>query len=158
MESRRMGNATQRKPMRRGQRVVRATVLIAVLLVLPLGGAQSGPTGHIGGMPQPIGQSVGDSPLGGVNSGNNGDPDQARRIRLLNAERQKSLVADTVKLLKLASELNAVMEKEDASAPTQAEIRKLADIEKLARNVKEKMKVTVIGTPIYRNQSMPPIP
>jgi len=125
---------------------------------LPWSWAQNTPTGHIGGLPQPIGQGAGNSPLGDVNNGNPDDPEQARRIRILNAERQKSLVADTVKLLKLANELNAVMAKEDGPAPTQAELHKLADIEKLAHNVKEKMKITVIGTPPYRNPTMPPIP
>jgi hypothetical protein len=126
-------------------------MLMGFLLILPLGGAQS----HIPGLPQPIDQGVGDSPLG---NGNSDDPDQVRRLRLLNAERQKSLVADTVKLLKLANELNVVMAKEDASGPTQAELRKVADIEKLAHNVSEKMKITVIGTPIYRDSRMPPMP
>jgi hypothetical protein len=133
-----------------GSGAIRAALFMTILLFLPPGGAQS----HIGGLPQPIGQGVGDPALGTVN-GYPDDPDQARRLRLLNAERQKSLVADTVKLLKLANELNAVLTKEDASAPTQAELRKVADIEKLAHNVKEKMKITVIGTPIYRNSSLP---
>jgi hypothetical protein len=131
---------------------------MAFLMVLPLGGAQNMPTGHIGGLPQPIGQGVGDPALGGVNDGNPNDPDQARRYRLMNIERQKSLVADTVKLLKLANELNAVLAKEDASAPTQAELRKVADIEKLAHNVKEKMKITVTGQPAYRSPNPPSMP
>jgi hypothetical protein len=153
MQSRRL-NSFQRPGFQPSPGTARAAMLIAFSLILPLGGAQS----HVGGLPQPIGQSVGDSPLGGLNNGNLDDPDQSRRIRMLNAERQKSLVADTVKLLKLANEVNAVMVKEDASAPTQAELRKVADIEKLAHNVKEKMKITVIGTPIYRNPSLPAMP
>jgi hypothetical protein len=153
MQSRRL-NSFQRTRFDRRPGALRAVMLMAFLLILPLGGAQS----HIGGLPPPISPGVGDSPLGGLNNGNADDPDQARRIRLLNAERQKSLVADTVKLLKLANELNVVMAKEDASAPTQAELRKVADIEKLAHNVGEKMKITVIGTPIYRDSRMPPVP
>jgi len=54
--------------------------------------------------------------------------------------------------------LNASMAKEDGPAPTQAELRKLADIEKLARNVKEKMTITVMTPPNYQRQGMPPIP
>ena len=131
---------------------------ILFLAVLPLAGAQNTPTGHIGGLPQPIGQSVGDPALSGLNRQGSYYADEARRIRLLNAERQKSLVAGTVKLLKLANELNAEMAKVDASAPTPAELRKIADIEKLARNVKEKMEITVIGTPVYRGPNLPPIP
>ncbi len=147
-------NSFQRPWFQPSPGTTRAAMLVAFLLILPLGGAQS----HVGGLPQPIGQSVGDSPLGGLNNVSADDSEQARRIRMLNAERQKSLVADTVKLLKLANELNLVMAKEDASAPTQVEIRKVADIEKLARNVSKKMKITVIGTPIYRNPDLPPMP
>jgi len=157
MQSRHL-NASQRLRLGQSPGATRAAMLMAFFLVLPLGGAQNSPTGHIGGLPQPIGQGVGDSPLGGLNNGSPDDPEQARRIRMLNAERQKSLVADTVKLLKLANELNAVMAKDDASGPTQAEIRKVAHIEKLARNVEEKMKMTVIGTPNYPNPIQPPIP
>jgi hypothetical protein len=133
-------------------------MLMAFLLILPLGGAQNMPTGHIGGLPQPIGQGIGDPALGGINNGGSYDVDEARRIRLLNAERQKSMVADTVKLLKLANELNAEMAKEDTPAPTPVELRKIANIEKLAHNVKEKMEITVVGTPPYRQSNMPPIP
>jgi len=150
--------ASQRPRLPRSAGATRATMLMAILLVLPMGGAQNTPTGHIGGLPQPFGVPGGESPLGDVNNRNPDDPEQARRIRMLNAERQKSLVADTVKLLKLANELNATMAKEDAQAPTLDELRKIADIEKLAHNVKEKMKITVIGTPIYRSPDLPPIP
>jgi hypothetical protein len=137
---------------------MRRALLIGLLLMLPLGRAQNSPTGHIIGMPQPIGQGIGDSPLGGVNNGAPYDVDEARRIRLLNAERQKSLVADTVKLLKLANELNTEMAKEDASSPTPNEVRRIADIEKLARNVKEKMRITLGGSPAYRPSNLPQIP
>jgi hypothetical protein len=148
-------NSTKWQQSQRGPKATRVALLMAFLLVLPLGGAQNGPTSHIPGLPQAGGQ--GDSPLDDNNVGPN-DAELARRIRMLNAERQKSLVADTVKLLKLANELNAVMAKEDASVPSQAELRKLADIEKLAHNVKEKMEITVNGTPNYRRPGMPSIP
>ncbi len=124
-------------------------ISVVFLLILPLGKAQNLPSGRYGGLQQPIGQSVGDPALNGMNDGSPNYLDEARRIRLLNAERQKSLVADTIKLLKLANELNAEIAKEDALAPTPAELRKIADIEKLAHNVQEKMKTTVIGTPAY---------
>jgi hypothetical protein len=77
---------------------------------------------------------------------------------MLNGERQRSLVADTVKLVKLANELNAEMAKEPGTAPTPAELRKVADIEKLAHSVKEKMEITVIDTPVYRVPNLSPIP
>jgi hypothetical protein len=133
-------------------------LLMAFLLVLPLGDAQNVPTGHIGGLPQTTKDGMGDSPMDDANNTGPNAEMEARRIRMLNTERQKSLVADTVKLLKLANELNASMAKEDGPAPTQAELRKLADIEKLARNVKEKMTITVMTPPNYQRQGMPPIP
>jgi hypothetical protein len=148
-------NGLQFKP---GRGSTRGVLFILFLLVLPLGWAQNAPTSHIPGLPQPIPQGVGDPALSGLDNASPYDVDDARRLRLLNAERQKSLVADTVKLLKLANELNAEIAKEEGSGPTPAEIRKIADIEKLARNVKEKMKITVVGTPVYRSPGLLPIP
>lgn len=150
-------NSSQWPRFQRGRGAKRGALLMAFLLALPLGGAQNAPTSHIGGLPQ-TGPGAGNSPLDDMNNPGPNAEMEARRIRMLNAERQKSLVADTVKLLKLANELNASMAKEDGQAPTQAEVRKLADIEKLAHNVKEKMTITVIGPPNYHRPDMPPIP
>jgi hypothetical protein len=57
----------------------------------------------------------------------------------LNAERQKSMVSDADKLLRLAQELNAELARGDGGAPTPQQAHKAAEIEKLARNVREKM-------------------
>ena len=62
-----------------------------------------------------------------------------RRMRALNNERQKQIVADTDKLLKLARELNEEVAKANAGSWTPDELHKIADIEKLARNVRQKM-------------------
>jgi hypothetical protein len=75
-----------------------------------------------------------------------------RRLRALNAERQKSMVKDTDKLLKLARELD-----EDVNRPTpglynQADYSKAAEIEKLANRVKDKM-----STPVQSPQPFPMI-
>jgi hypothetical protein len=78
---------------------------------------------------------------------------EAKRIKLLNVERQKSMVSDAERLLQLARELDADA-KADSPAHTPAErIRKTAEIEKLARNVKEKMSYAV-GAP---SQAFPPV-
>jgi hypothetical protein len=69
----------------------------------------------------------------------------ARQMRALNADRQKSLVSDTDKLLKLAQDLNSEIETSNQNALTQVELRKIADIEKLARNVKQKMSISFVG-------------
>jgi len=64
---------------------------------------------------------------------------QQRRLRAMNAERQKELVSDTDKLLKLTSELNNEVSHNKSDSFTPDELRQLVKIEKLARSVKEKM-------------------
>ena len=70
-----------------------------------------------------------------------------KRMRVLNAERQKELVSDTQKLLQLARELNAEVSDANAAAMTDAQLRKAAEIAKLARSIKEKMTFSVGGYP-----------
>lgn len=65
---------------------------------------------------------------------------EARRVRMQNDDRHKRLVADTEKLLSLSAEL-----KDDVSKTTKNElsldvIKKAAEIEKLAHDVKERMR------------------
>jgi hypothetical protein len=65
------------------------------------------------------------------------------RIKSLNRLRQKAIVDDTTKLLMLARELNA-----QGSIMSSAErVHKAAEIEKLAKSVKEKMSYAVGDTP-----------
>jgi hypothetical protein len=61
-----------------------------------------------------------------------------RRMLALNVQRQKQLVSDTDKLLKLAKELNDEVASSKGSL-TGDQMRKLSEIEKLARNVRERM-------------------
>ena len=63
----------------------------------------------------------------------------AQRLRVLNADRQKSLVSDTDKLLKLARQLDAEIASNPTDELTPQELRKVGEIEKLARDVKAKM-------------------
>jgi hypothetical protein len=70
---------------------------------------------------------------------------QEKRLRDLNAARQKSLVADTDKLLKLARELEDEVSRANSDSFTPAELRKVAEIERLAHSVKEKMSTSVRG-------------
>ena len=65
---------------------------------------------------------------------------EARRLKMANDDRHKRLVADTEKLLSLSTEL-----KEDVSKTTKNElsldvIKKAAEIEKLAHDVKDRMR------------------
>jgi hypothetical protein len=71
----------------------------------------------------------------------------ARQMRALNADRQKSLVSDTKKLLKLAQDLNSEIEAGNQDVLTPVQLRKIEDIEKLARNVRQKMSTSFAGAP-----------
>jgi len=102
--------------------------------------------------PQPIGQSVG----GGLDDGREpNEIDAARRFRALNDMRQKALVSDTNKLLKLANELEVEIHQANADSLTPDQLHKLATIEKLARSVKEKMSTPVANIPGFQP---PPAP
>lgn len=67
---------------------------------------------------------------------------EEQQAKMRNAERQKQLVADTQKLLSLATELKADVDKSTKDTMSLDVIRKADEIEKLAHNVKEKMKGT----------------
>ena len=87
-----------------------------------------------------------------------GEPDEAttaRRVRALNDMRQKEIVSDTNKLLKLANELDAEIRKANSDSLTPEQLHKLATIEKLARNVKEHMSTPITGLPIYQPPPQP---
>jgi Spy/CpxP family protein refolding chaperone len=80
---------------------------------------------------------------------------QEKQLRALNADRQKSLVADTNKLLKLAAELNEEVSSAQSDSLTLEQLHNLAEIEKLAHSVKEKMSTSVRPTPVFA-QPFPP--
>lgn len=65
----------------------------------------------------------------------------ARQRAALNAQRQKEMISDTNKLLKLAKELNYEVAASGSDALTPDDLHRLAEIEKLARSVKEKMAI-----------------
>jgi hypothetical protein len=78
----------------------------------------------------------------------NYDPVMAeRRLRALNIERQKQMVSDATKLLKLAQELNSEVASANAGGFTPDQLRKIGEIEKLARSVRERMSSAVGETP-----------
>jgi hypothetical protein len=62
-----------------------------------------------------------------------------RRLLAFNIERQKQMVADSEKLLKLAKELNDEVAAGNKGEWTLDQLHKIAEIEKLARNVRERM-------------------
>jgi hypothetical protein len=60
-----------------------------------------------------------------------------------NAERKKQITDDSAKLLKLATDLKTEVDKTTKDTLSLTVIRKADEIEHLAHNVKEKMKLTV---------------
>jgi len=63
-----------------------------------------------------------------------------RAEKMRNDDRQKKLVSDTEKLLSLANELKADVDKSDKNTLSMDVIRKADEIEKLARSVKDRMR------------------
>ena len=69
------------------------------------------------------------------------DPHRAdQQEKMRNTDRQKRLVADTDKLLALATDLKAQVDKSNKDTLSVDVIKKAEEIEKLARSVKERMK------------------
>jgi hypothetical protein len=67
---------------------------------------------------------------------------EEQQAKLRNLERQKKLQEDTAKLLSLANELKADVDKSTKDTLSLEVVRKADEIEKLAHSVKEKMKGT----------------
>lgn len=106
------------------------------------------------GMPNQVGQQRNQSPFGNSPF----DDDSAmvhRQMNALNAERQKVLVSDTAKLLKLAQELNTEVASSTANSLSPDQMRKIANIEKLAHSVKQKMSESVINGPALHDPILP---
>jgi hypothetical protein len=126
--------------------VLAMAMLPALPLALRCGAQNTAGQQHPTMLQQPIGQH-----LGGMDDLPGGNPIQNERLlRALNADRQKSLVSDTNKLLRLVNELNAEIARTNPNALTEAQLRKVAEIEKLAHNVKDKMSTSVRGTPAFQ--------
>jgi hypothetical protein len=126
--------------------------LLLAFATVPAGRSQN--SGSNGGSNGNGGQSISRSPfsrqggLGPASNENDLDPVMAeRRIRALNMERQKLMVADTNKLFRLAKELNQEVATENTGAWTQDQLHKIAEIEKLAHNVRERMATGVGEAP-----------
>lgn len=65
---------------------------------------------------------------------------EANQVKMRNIDRQKQLVEDTEKLLALANELKADVDKSTKDTLSLDVVKKADEIEKLAHSVKEKMK------------------
>jgi len=71
---------------------------------------------------------------------------QKQNFEAANAERKRQIADDSAKLLKLATDLKAEVDKTTKDTLSLNVIRKADEIERLAHNVKEKMKLTVGGS------------
>lgn len=95
---------------------------------------------------------------GGTPPFHEANPDfTAKRLKVLNEQRQRSLVANTNKLLKLAKELNAEVNGGQAGELTKAQLRKVSEIEKLARKVKSEMSFGPVGAQTIEPSPFPPL-
>ena len=66
-----------------------------------------------------------------------------KNVDAANLERKRQITDDSARLLKLASDLKAEVDKTSKDTLSLGVIRKAEEIEKLAHNVKEKMKLTM---------------
>jgi hypothetical protein len=126
-------------------RVAMRAATIGVLLVAAgtarVSGGQMFPPPGQGGRPQnpglPPKPGLGNTPA---------EPDplgpgrEEKQAKLRNDDRQKRLVADTEKLLSLATDLKAQVDKSTKDTLSVDVIKKADEIEKLAHSVKERMK------------------
>ncbi len=87
--------------------------------------------------------------VGSMPDPNNGPRNSAppgvkqRRIQALNIMRQQEVVSDTNKLLKLTTKLNAEIKESQAKSLTRHQLRMVAKIEKLAKNIREEMSAPI---------------
>ncbi len=126
---------------------LRWLLFLALFLVLPctLARAQSDQTGtgQLSGHPL---QSA-NGTIDPTASTDEDDPvAQQRQLRQLIVSLHKSMVSDTDKLQKLVTDLNAELGNANPDSLTPDQLKKIAAIEKLARNVKEAMKTSVQGS------------
>ena len=91
-----------------------------------------------------------------VDFGDTGPVSEDRRMEALNADRHKSMVSDAAKLLRLVRELDEEVASGTSDGLTPQQVRRLAEIEKLAKNVKEKMARSFGSGPAFREP--PPFP
>lgn len=117
-------------------RALRVTLWLAMALPAVGLSQNSGTNGPYTTSPHGFPQS-GSSPIG---SEDGSFPVQSeKRLHQINVERQKALVANTNRLLALVTELRDEIAKSNPGDLTPEQLRKVAEIEKLAHNIKESM-------------------
>jgi hypothetical protein len=131
----------------RGLKALRELLFLALLLAVPSVAQNGSPPIPRTGMQHPADQSPFDDDIAP------GDPRWGeKQLRMLNAERQKQLVADTNKLLKLAQQLHAEIGSTNPDSLNPDQLHRIGEIEKLAHSVKDKMSTSVRIEPVFRAQ------
>ena len=139
-----MRGFTHRDRAGRQRRQMQAPAAVMILGVALASGQQSSPPGQL----QPAaGQQAPDPgpsrPAGGATPlAVPGAQSVPRNFDAANAERRKQIAEDSARLLALATDLKAEVDKTDKDTLSMTVVRKADEIEKLARAVKEKMKLT----------------
>ncbi len=118
----------------------RSGLALALLLGLPCFAFGQAPT-H-GSDPTYSSPSIGTTSSEGMPGGPFGAPSPAEQARMERAHRadiQRTVESDTGKLVKLAQELDDEISRTTPNALTPAQLKKVAEIEKLAHKVQAKM-------------------
>ncbi len=139
-------------------RAVRLALWLAVALALPACSGVAQQTGSGSpftipprGFPQQGSATFGsDDPSNPLNS--------EKRVHMMNVERQKALVADTNRLFALATELNNEIAKSHPGELSPEQLRKVAEIEKLAHSVRDKMVMSVRSPAMNMDTPVPFMP
>lgn len=142
-----------------GRRWSSRAVLLGLFLIVPYGGTFSQQSAGAGSQfpGTPHGFSQDPNQLPPLNDPY-GPVEGEKRLRMINAERQKSMISDADKLLKLATELNQEIARSNAGDLSAAQLHKVAEIEKLAHNVRDKMVMSVRGPQLNNMDGQPPGP
>jgi len=131
--------------------------LATILVALACGGPLAWPQQQSTSRPLVISPTRGTASDLDVNSmGNSVDTIfRERRLRQLIAAQHKAMVSDTDKLLKLVIEFNAEIDNSTPAALTPEQLRMVAEIERLAHSVKDKMRSSVQVTPAILEDDPP---
>ncbi len=141
-----MTSASWKSLLSSARRYACAAVLVlgAVLLfALPSGGQTPTTTNNGSQLPRriPASRDVDQPPLDSVGIGT--PIFYEKRLQMLNAAQHQSMVADTDRLLKLVADLNSQINSSKTNELTVDQLRMVAEIEKLAHSVKDKMRMSV---------------
>jgi hypothetical protein len=124
----------------------RACAFVAVMAALS-GGAQSNPPtgGPVRFDKTDLPTAINQPPDPNAQMEQQNQQTAQKSFAAANTERRKQIADDSARLLKLATDLKSEVDKTTKDTLSLSVIRKAGEIEKLAHDVKEKMKLTAAG-------------